>query len=154
MADKKKGGRYTPPKASVADADKPSSTAGSSSVRRPRRPLLDERARAEMAKRPQSLRYQFTMSGIWIALGVAMFVLIPATWKVVPAMFFVAIGLFSMRGAVRTALHGDARAPGTRAADETAAKAKPKVDKASKPEAPKIAAPRARRRSGADTEDR
>jgi hypothetical protein len=178
MADKKKGGRYTPPKASRPEDDKPAPKPGAA-VRRPRRPLLDERARTEMAKRPQSLRYQFTMSALWIAAGIVTFIVIPSSWKLVPAMFCVAIGIFSLRGAVRTALRGDAEDPGTRPATKAepkpaksaakatrsetnpttksdptpkAARTKPaKPAKSAKGDAPEIMAPRARRRGGQDS---
>ncbi len=92
MAGKpRKGGRVTPKKQA------------------PAAPAADGDATPQVGKRPSSPAFLFGVSGLWIAAGALIWYSMSATWKLIPAIFAIGVGLFFLRGALQTVVRHDER---------------------------------------------
>ena len=76
-ARKKKGGRTTP-----------------------RRPTAIEQG--QPGKRPSNPVFLLVLGLVWIACGVYAIVALSASWKVIPGIFFIGVGILFLRGAAVT----------------------------------------------------
>jgi hypothetical protein len=88
---KKGPGRVTPKKGS----DAPDAAKADPRARRPIEPK-------QVGKRPSSPGLLAIVGVMWIVAGVVVFALLTATWKLVPGVVFIGIGLFYIRGAILT----------------------------------------------------
>jgi hypothetical protein len=93
VPDKKKGGRYTPPKASS-----------------PSKPEPEAEPTPQVGRRPSNPAFLFAVAGLWIAAGIVVWLFLTAGWKLVPAIVFIGVGLFFLRGALQTVVRHDERA--------------------------------------------
>jgi Flp pilus assembly protein TadB len=57
----------------------------------------------QVGRRPSSPVFLLVVGVAWVACGVVAFLVMTASWKLVPAIFFVGVGLFWIRGAVTAA---------------------------------------------------
>ena len=89
VAQKKKGGRYTP-KAAPPPAD-------------------DASATPQVGRRPSSPAFLFGLAAVWIICGAIAGTVLQTSWKLIPAIVFVGIGMFFLRGALQTVVRHDER---------------------------------------------
>jgi hypothetical protein len=54
----------------------------------------------------------FTVAGLWLAAGVAAAFTLQASWKLIPAICFIGIGLLYLRAALTTVIRQDERRDG------------------------------------------
>jgi len=74
-----------------------------SSARRPdRRKATPEPQLPQVGKRPSSPLMLAATGLVWIACGVIALSTLTASWKFIPAIFFIGVGLLWMRGAAVT----------------------------------------------------
>lgn len=85
---RKKGGRVTPSARANAAPAKAAAPAG----------------RQQIGRRPSSPGYLLLVAIVWIGCGIYAFVGLTASWRLVPAIFFIGVGLFFLRGAAATLL--------------------------------------------------
>jgi hypothetical protein len=90
-ARKKKGGRTTP-RGATADRAKAASK---------RLPLVPDRP-VQPGKRPSNPTFLVLMALVWIACGVYAIVALDASWKLIPGIFFIGVGILFLRGAAVT----------------------------------------------------
>jgi len=92
-ARKKKGGRTTPrrPTASPAGA-------------KPQRRRGAPEGPAQPGKRPSRPGFLLILAAVWIACGVYAIVALDASWKLIPGIFFIGVGILFLRGAAVTLL--------------------------------------------------
>jgi len=64
----------------------------------------------QVGRRPSSPGLLFGIAGMWIAVGIFLWVSLSASWKLIPAAVAVGIGLFFLRGAFLTVQRHDERA--------------------------------------------
>ncbi|MBV8982164.1 MAG: hypothetical protein JO086_14770 [Acidimicrobiia bacterium] len=83
-ARKKKGGRATP-----------------------RRPSPE--ADAQPGKRPSNPAFLLLLALVWIACGVYAIAALSASWKFVPGIFFIGVGILFLRGAAQTVVRRSER---------------------------------------------
>lgn len=97
MADKpKRRGRVTPPKQAT--------------TRRPDHdvaPSLDKLG--QVGRQPSSPLNLFVIAVVWIACGAFALAFLKASWKVVPGVVMIGIGLFFLRGAFTVVMRHEAR---------------------------------------------
>ena len=89
-ARKKKGGRAAPrakPKGPQPAAERP----------------------VQPGKRPSNPVFLFVVGLVWIACGVYALVALDASWKVIPGIFFIGVGILFLRGAAVTVIRRDER---------------------------------------------
>lgn len=90
---KKKGGRTTPPgRTSPPSKAKPSRRGG----------ILE--GPAQPGKRPSNPAFLFVVGLVWIACGVYAIVALDASWKFIPGIFFIGVGILFLRGAAVTVI--------------------------------------------------
>src|SRR4051812_30456037 len=82
----KKGGRYTPPK----------------SGRAARPPAGEPESTPQVGRRPSPPGLLFLLAAMWIVSGVIAGISLDVSWKLVPAIVFIGIGLLYLRSAVTT----------------------------------------------------
>jgi hypothetical protein len=78
------------------------------SPRRPSKPRgrragRDADAPGQVGRRPSSPLFLLVVGVGWVACGIVAFVALTASWKLVPAIFFVGVGALWIRGAVTAA---------------------------------------------------
>jgi hypothetical protein len=56
----------------------------------------------QVGRRPSSPFFLFAVAGMWIIVGVVIWMTFSATWKLVPAVVSIGVGLLFLRGAVTT----------------------------------------------------
>jgi hypothetical protein len=97
-ARKKKGGRTTP-RGATADRAKAASK---------RLPLVPDRP-VQPGKRPSNPTFLVLMALVWIACGVYAIVALDASWKLIPGIFFIGVGILFLRGAAVTVRRREGR---------------------------------------------
>jgi hypothetical protein len=60
-------------------------------------------------RRPSSPGFLLAVALVWIACGVAALVTLHASWKLVPGIVFIGVGLLFLRGAAATVVRRDQR---------------------------------------------
>ena len=103
MADKKKGGRYTPKAGSEPKAE-PAKARG--------RKVDPDAPTPQVGKRPSSPAYLFMVAALWIVAGGAILQFSSLSFKLVPGVFAIGVGLFFLRGALQTIVRHEERADG------------------------------------------
>ncbi|HEX3426415.1 MAG TPA: hypothetical protein VHT30_09805 [Acidimicrobiales bacterium] len=99
------GGRTTP-KGSVAKTTGP----GPAKRTAPRPPRsLDPDKPVAVGRRPSSPGFLALVAAMWLAVGVVCFVALHSSWKLVPAIVSIGIGLMFLRGAGATVLRREHR---------------------------------------------
>jgi hypothetical protein len=63
----------------------------------------------QVGRRPSSPSTLFVIAAAWIVCGVIALVFLKASWKVVPGIVMIGIGLFFLRGAFTTVLRHESR---------------------------------------------
>jgi len=83
---------------------------------KPRKPArsAQRKARADaspgqVGRRPSPPAWLFTIAGVWIAVGIIALVALSASWKLIPGVVFIGIGLMYLRGALTTVARRDDR---------------------------------------------
>jgi hypothetical protein len=90
-ARKKKGGRTTPPGARARPSKQTSK----------RLPLVPD-APIQPGKRPSNPAFLVLLALVWIACGAYAIVALDASWKLIPGIFFIGVGILFLRGAAVT----------------------------------------------------
>lgn len=85
---KKKGGRTTP----KGTAPRPAKAASK------KLPLVPDRP-VQPGKRPSNPAFLALLALVWIAAGVYAIVGLSASWKYIPGVFFIGVGILFLRGA-------------------------------------------------------
>jgi hypothetical protein len=71
--------------------------------RRPDRPEKEPAPRLpQVGKRPSSPFMLFAIGVVWVGCGVLALTTLTASWKFIPAIFFIGIGFLWLRGAALT----------------------------------------------------
>ena len=70
---------------------------------RGRRAGRDADTPGQVGRRPSSPLFLLIVGVGWVACGIVAFVALTASWKLVPAIFFVGVGALWIRGAVTAA---------------------------------------------------
>jgi len=91
---KPKGGRVTPKGGGTA---------------RPGGPKPPAEPTPQIGRRPSRPGMLFLIAAMWIACGVISLVVLKATWKYIPGVVFIGIGLFYLRGALGTVARHEER---------------------------------------------
>ena len=60
-----------------------------------------------VGRRPSSPGFLLLVGAVWIACGLVALFALSATWKLIPAVCFIGIGLFFIRGAAATVVRRD-----------------------------------------------
>ena len=94
---KSKGGRVTP-----------KGGAGAS----PARPRRDLGPTPQVGRRPSRPGFLFLLAAMWIAVGGVAMVVLTASWKYIPGIVFIGIGLFYLRAALATVARHEDRLDG------------------------------------------
>jgi hypothetical protein len=97
-ARKKKGGRTTPRGTSA----RPSMPASK------RLPLVPDRP-VQPGRRPSNPTFLVLMALVWVACGVYAIVALDASWKLIPGIFFIGVGILFLRGAAVTVRRHEGR---------------------------------------------
>lgn len=63
----------------------------------------------QVGKRPSSPLFLSLVGVLWIACGVVDLFWLKASWKLVPAIFFIGVGLYFLRGAAATVVRRENR---------------------------------------------
>jgi hypothetical protein len=58
-----------------------------------------------VGRRPSDPRMLLAIAVSWLAVGIIMLVGLHASWKLVPAIFSIGVGMLYMRGALGTVIH-------------------------------------------------
>jgi hypothetical protein len=74
----------------------------SSSAKKP----TEERAQ-QVGRRPSSPSLLFAIAAMWIVVGVVALVALSVSWKLIPGVVFIGIGLLYLRGALTTMVRRD-----------------------------------------------
>jgi len=90
-ARKKKGGRTTPRGTPVRPAKAASK----------KLPLVPDRP-VQPGRRPSNPAFLALLALLWIAVGVYVIIALDASWKFIPGVFFVGVGILFLRGAAVT----------------------------------------------------
>ena len=90
-ARKKKGGRTTP-RRTTAGPTKGKPKSGRTTPDRPVQP----------GKRPSNPAFLLILALVWIACGVYAIVALDASWKLIPGIFFIGVGILFLRGVAVT----------------------------------------------------
>ena len=69
---------------------------------RPARTRAGSDRTPQVGRRPSPPGLLFGIAAMWIAVGVAALVALHATWKLVPGVVFIGVGLLYLRGALTT----------------------------------------------------
>jgi hypothetical protein len=56
----------------------------------------------QVGRRPSPPGLLFAIAGMWIAVGIIALVALSATWKLIPGIVFIGIGLLYLRGGLTT----------------------------------------------------
>jgi hypothetical protein len=91
----KKGGRYTPP---------------ANAARAPRPPAGESEPTPEVGRRPTPPVMLFILAGMWIVAGVVAGIRLDVSWRLIPAVVFIGIGLLYLRAAITTVVRRDEHA--------------------------------------------
>jgi hypothetical protein len=83
---------------------------GTSSSTPSGRPARDPEPTPQVGRRPSNPMFLFGVAGMWILAGVVIWTTFSATWKLVPAVVSIGIGLLFLRGAVLTVTRHEQRA--------------------------------------------
>ena len=77
------------------------------SPRTPKPPRRDDRV-AQVGRRPSPPALLFAIAASWIAVGIVALVTLSVSWKLVPGVVFIGIGVLYLRAALTTvARRGD-----------------------------------------------
>jgi len=107
MADRRKrtGGRVTPP----AGSGPPSSTPRAQRRIRWAGPNRPVEGPVQAGRRPSNPATLFLIAATWIGCGIVALVGLTASWKLIPGIVFIGVGVLFLRGALATvARRGDA----------------------------------------------
>jgi hypothetical protein len=63
----------------------------------------------QIGRRPSSPGFLLLLAAVWIGCGVVALVRLTATWKLVPGIVFIGIGLLFLRGAAATVVRREGR---------------------------------------------
>ena len=56
----------------------------------------------QVGRRPSSPAMLFAIAAMWIVVGVIALVVLSASWKLIPGVVFIGVGLLYLRGALAT----------------------------------------------------
>jgi hypothetical protein len=75
----------------------------------PRQPSKPRRGDGpgQVGKRPTAPGFLFAVGLVWVLCGVYALVALSASWKLIPGVVFIGIGLFWLRGAITAAARRD-----------------------------------------------
>jgi hypothetical protein len=63
----------------------------------------------QVGKRPSNPGFLVLVGIVWIAAGIYELLKLKASWKLVPGIFFIGVGLLFLRGAAQTVLRREQR---------------------------------------------
>ncbi|MHB8512760.1 MAG: hypothetical protein ACYDCC_11335 [Actinomycetota bacterium] len=69
----------------------------------------DEEPQPQVGKRPSNPSFLALVGVVWIAAGIFELLRLKASWRLVPGIFFIGIGLLFLRGAAQTVLRREKR---------------------------------------------
>jgi hypothetical protein len=71
---------------------------------RKRRPVPPVDGSAQVGRRPSSVGFLFAVAAMWIVVGIVALISLHASWRLVPGIVFIGVGLLYLRAAAATAL--------------------------------------------------
>jgi len=65
----------------------------------------------QVGRRPSSPGFLLTVAIAWIASGIVALVRLKASWKIIPGIVFIGVGILFLRGAAATVLRREQQPP-------------------------------------------
>ena len=75
----------------------------------PARPRPAETPPGQVGRRPSNPGFLMVVGLVWVAAGIYALFALTASWKLIPAIVFIGVGLFFIRGAAATYVRHDER---------------------------------------------
>jgi hypothetical protein len=64
---------------------------------------------AQVGRRPSSVPFLFAVGAMWVVVGIVALVSLHASWRLVPGIVFIGVGLLYLRAAAATSLRRSRR---------------------------------------------